>query len=214
VHLVRAVAHERRREDDAGVGCGLEVDGEQAQRGPAVGGTQLGIGEAQQPRLRAPRGSLDLHAGADAPVDEVAVGEAHVGLERAPQALAQGRHRPGRGNDDPRHGVAREFAQRRLLDGGVRGAARGAQRAERRKEIRAEAVVLHQERRAFLESAEQPDNRHAVAHAIGGLQDDPAGHGFASGLWRQGSRAPSRAPKRRARATAPATPRRVPRRAA
>jgi hypothetical protein len=160
------------------LGVGLDVEGEDAQaRGP-VGGGEFGVVEdhaAQRDRLSL---AVDGQRAAEAPVDEVAHGEADVGLvtgdaralEPPPQRRRVGRHfhldpddRPAR-EGEPAGGAERPGPQRAGPLGVV-----GLY-----VEVGDLAAVADEEGAAVLQPAVEVHHRPSTLHAVGRLEDEAA----------------------------------------
>ena len=150
--------------------------------GAQCAGRSVGIAvDAAEPRLRL-EVAVDLEGAADAAIDEVAIGEADVGLEAHDAALfelaAQRRHVAGHANGDRRHRLALERAQTAGLDVVEAGRERRDARrvALQDEEVRPGAVVDDQARLARFEHAVQVHLGNAADDAVGGREDE-AVHG-------------------------------------
>ena len=177
-HLRDAAAVQADREQAAGRGIGLDVEGENGEPRRPVGGEDLGILEHEaEPGHVAPL-AADLEGAADAPVDQVPRGEADVGLvgrDAGPgQAVAQRGSVRGLLDLDAHDGppeqgdlVGGDLPERPLLP-----------RARRVVLLDVEAgdapAVAHEERAPVLEPPEEVEDGDARLDTVRRLQDEPA----------------------------------------
>ena len=135
-------------------------------------------------------------------VDQVAVGEAHVGLEagdaRGGEPAAQRRHVAGQRDADAHHRLAGEGAQRRRRHR-RRSRPHGLRVARRDEAVGLEPVVDDQRRLAALERRVQVHLGAPAVHPVGRRQDEAAlGHAL-----RVRARGPDRAAHRGEQALEP-----------
>ena len=180
VHLVGARAVERDGEEAPAGGVGLDVEGQHRRRHLDVGRAQLGVVEHAGDAFAGRGGARDLAAAADPAVDQVAHGEADIGLEGPDavllEAVAEGRRVRGDGDLHPHDGPAVEgpprgaaLARRPQLPG-----AGGVRAAD--VEVGRLAAVAHEERASTLQDPIEVDDGRPVLDAVGGLQDEAARH--------------------------------------
>lgn len=186
VRLLDAAADERHRVDAARVGRRLDVERQHAQLGALDAGAQHRVAEQHEAALARLLLALDRRRRADAVVDQVAVGEADVGLvgrhALAGETVAQRRDQAGRRHGDPHHRAAVHVAQLVRLDGHARYLTEQPDVARAQEEVRSEAVVLDEERPSVHQSPEELHHRALVAHLVGRLEDQPGRHRSASAV--------------------------------
>ena len=185
MHFLHSAAHQGGAQNAPGVGGGLEIEGERAQRHPRRSGGERGVVEVHNAvrvdlvpaQFAAP---FNFAGGANAAVNQKAVGEAQIGFQglapRGGNALAQRRHLCRLLRFDAQQPAPAQVAQLRLCDF---DAARALQRPRAfpgGKEVGAEAVVLDQKGRAGFEPPVELHHRDACAHPVGRVDDEAAGH--------------------------------------
>ena len=182
VDLLDTAAHQRGREDPAGIRGRLEIDGEGAKGRAASRGVDLGVAEAQQALLEDLVGTVDGDGSSDSPVDQVSIGEADVSLEDLTALLEEPVPdvRDGRGDprDHPHHLAALQVTKLARLDADVGLGGEGGFLLLGDEEVGAEAVVLHQKGLAAFQTAEELHHGSVFADAVGRLHDEPGMHGL------------------------------------
>jgi hypothetical protein len=178
-HAAQALRVQRDREDVVGARIGLDVERQHLERRRPVAGAQRRIAKDQaetRVRLAVP---VDLQRAADAAIDQIAAGEADVGLEAGDaggfEAGAQSRNLAWHGGGDLRCRLAGEGAQVGVIDlearrDGIDPRAIGGAH----EEIGPGAIVDDQKRAAVLEHAVQAHLGHAVPHPVGRREDEAA----------------------------------------
>ena len=191
---------ETDREQPAGRGIGLDVEGEDGEPRRPVGGEDLGVLEDEAETGHIASLAADLEGTADAPVDQVPRGEADVGLVGRDaglgQAIAQRGSVRGLLDLDAHHGppeqgdlVGGDLPERPLL-----------LRARRVVSLDVEAgdqpAVAHEERAPVLEPPEEVEDGNARLDPVRRLQDEPAegGHVVFSRLDATGQPGPTVTP--------------------
>ena len=152
-----------------------------------MGGRELGGLEAHESATLA-RLAFDLDRGANPVVDQEAIREADVRLESGQtcrlELVAQRRHGPRYVGHDPHHRRAVEAGEPHRLDHDSRLSLQPLCRLRRGEEIGPEPVVLDQEWTPLVEAPVEQHDGHAIANAVGGLDDETGGHGDASESFR------------------------------
>ncbi len=117
--------------------------------------------------------ALDRDAALDAEVDQVAVREADVGLERdvGTEPLAQARDVAGHRGLDAQHGAAVQVAQPARLDAHAALVAQPRFGVAQHEAVRTEAIVFDEERRPAVEPPEELHDRTTALAAPGRLED-------------------------------------------
>ena len=183
-HFPRPAAPQRHRQQPL-VGAGLDVQRQRGERRRPLRRAQRrlveqhgGGGRALPPRQGA-RLAFDQQRAADAAVDQIAVGEAHVGLEGAQPGAVQARaQRRGLGRTRQPHPQHRLALQRAAVD---RFQLRGAQAqrllagAALDVEIGLRAAVADHEGAAVAQLPVEPHDRAAAAGlgGVGNVEDEP-----------------------------------------
>ena len=169
---------EADRQQPAGQRVGLDVERQDAQAGRPVGGNELRVLEDDAQPRRVAALALDLQGAADATVDQVAHGEAHVGLVRRDarprEAVAQRGSLRGLGDLDAHDGPSRE---RHLVGGRLPRGALGLRRLRvpgLDVEVRHQPAVAHQERPPILEPPVEVQDGRARFDPVGRMEDETA----------------------------------------
>ena len=165
-------------EQAPGLGIGFDVEGEDAEVRRPVAGGELRVVEGPQPAPTALDVAQDLEGAAQASLDQVVHGEAHVGLVADDALLRQALPELARvlGHPDVDPGC------RPAVEGGLAGGGDPAGTEERgpvhvfRRDVEMGlvAIVGDEERFAVLQPPIEVDDGASPSDAVGGLYDEAA----------------------------------------